>query len=38
MLWKLWEVEARLATSEALIHGSCMCGIADVVKDLTLKA
>lgn len=38
MLWKLWEVEVRLAVSEALIHSSWMCGIADVVRDLTLGA
>ena len=38
MLWKLWEIEVRVATSEALIHGYWICGIADVVKDLTLKA
>lgn len=38
VLWKLWKVEVGLATSEALIHGSWMCGIADVVKDFTLKA
>lgn len=37
MLWKLWEVEVRLAVSEALIHSSWMCGIADVVRDLTLE-